>query len=231
MKRFYKEARAVADDGGFRIALDGRVARTPRKAPLRLPARALAEAIADEWRAQDDRVDPVTMPLTRLANSCIDAVATQREAVVQTVSAYGGSDLVCYRAEAPPDLVAAQRAHWQPLLAWAERRHGAALVATAGITHVAQPAAALAALTAAVAGFDDFALAALHDLTTITGSLVIGLAVADGEIDVDRAWAAAQVDEAYQAAKWGEDGEAAARRNGLKAELGQARRFLDLLRA
>lgn len=230
MKKFYKAARAVADHDGFQIALDGRTARTPRKAPLRLPTRGLADAIADEWQAQDDSIDPVTMPLTRLANSCIDTVTTQREAVVQTISAYGGSDLVCYRADAPPELVAAQHAHWQPLVTWVEGRHGAALTVTSGITHVEQPAAALASLTAAVAAFDDYGLAALHDLTTITGSLVIGLAVADGEIDVDRAWLAAQVDEDYQAAKWGEDAEAAARRDGLKTELDQAKRFLDLLR-
>ena len=231
MKRFYKVAQAVAADDGFQIVLDGRTARTPRKAALRLPTRALADAVADEWQAQSDSVDPLTMPLTRLANSCIDTVTPQREAVVQTISAYGGSDLVCYRADAPPDLVAAQRAQWQPLVDWVERRHGAVLAVTSGITHVEQPAAALASLTAVVGEFDDYGLAALHDLTTITGSLVIGLAVADGEIGVDRAWTAAQVDEDYQAAKWGEDAEAAARRNRLKAELDQAKLFLDLLRS
>ena len=230
MKKFYKAARAVADGDGFQIALDGRMARTPRKAPLRLPARALAEAIADEWQAQGGSVDPLTMPLTRLVNSCIDTVTTQREAVIQTISAYGGNDLVCYRADTPPELVAAQHAHWQPLVTWAERRHDAVLTVTSGITHVEQPAAALASLRAAVAAFDDYRLAALHDLTTITGSLVIGLAVADGEIEVDRAWVAAQVDEAHQAARWGEDKEAAARRDRLKAEFDQAKRFLDLLR-
>ena len=213
MKRFYKAAQAIADDDGFHIALDGRTARTPRKAALRLPTRALADAVADEWQAQVDSVDPLTMPLTRLANSCIDTVTPQREAVMQAISAYGDSDLVCYRADAPPDLVAAQQAQWQPLVDWVGRRHGAVLAVTSGITHVEQPTAALTALTAAVGDFDDYGLAALHDLTTITGSLVIGLAVADGEIDVDRAWMAAQVDEAYQAAKWGEDAEAAARRN------------------
>ncbi len=231
MKKFYKSARAVADADGFQITLDGRTARTPRKALLRLPTRGLADAIADEWQAQDDSIDPMKMPLTRLANSAIDTVATQRETVVQTVSTYGGSDLVCYRADTPSDLAAAQHAHWQPLVAWVERRHGAVLAVTAGITHVDQPAAALAALTAAVADFDDYALAALHDLTTITGSLVIGLAVADGEIDIGRAWEAAQVDEAYQAATWGEDAEAAARRDRLKGELDQAKLFLDLLRS
>lgn len=231
MKRFYKAVRAVADEDGFQIELDGRIARTPKKAKLRLPSRTLADAIALEWQAQDDRVDPVTMPLTRLANSAIDAVTTQRETVVETIAAYGGSDLVCYRADTPPDLVAAQHAHWQPLLAWIERRHGAVLTVTADITHVEQPPASLAALTAAVADFDDYGLAALHDLTTITGSLVIGLAVAGDEIDVDRAWAAAQVDEEYQAAKWGEDAEATIRRNRLKADFDHAKLFLDLLKA
>lgn len=229
MKRFYRTVQPVADGNGFCIELDGRAVRTPRKAVLRLPKQVLADAVAQEWRAQTDEIDPTTMPLTRLGNSSIDTVTPQRETVIGTVAAYGGSDLVCYRADAPADLVALQHAHWQPLVAWIERCYGVQLAVTSGITPVEQPEAALSTLAAAVAEFDDFGLAALHDLTTISGSLAIALALADDEIDVDRAWAAAQVDETYQAAKWGDDAEAAARRDRLKSELDQAKFFLDLL--
>lgn len=231
MKRFYKEATAVPAEGGFAIHLDGRLLRTPRKAELKLPTRPLAEAVAAEWAAQGERVIPATMPLAKLANTAIDWVAPERARVCELVAGYGGTDLVCYFAPEPEELAARQAGAWRPLIDWATRRYDARLRSTRAILPVPQDADAMAALRRAVEAYDDLGLMALHDLVTIAGSLVIGLALAEGEIDLDRGWAAAQVDELFQAEKWGEDPEAAARRARLKDEMGHALRFLALLRA
>ena len=231
MKRFYRRV-AVADEGaGFRVALDGRPIKTPAAAALVLPSRALAEAVAEEWRGQGDEVEVAAMPLMRLACTGIDRVAPRRKAVVTEIAGFAGTDLVCYRAEAPPALVERQRRAWQPLIDWAARHHGARLRVARGVMPRRQPPAALEALESAVAAHNDMALTALWSATTATGSLVIALALAAGRLDAEAAFAAAQIDEAFQAERWGEEPMAARRRAGLRAEIVAAERFLRLLTA
>lgn len=231
-KRFWKTAEvAPAEGGGFAVLLDGRPVRTPAKAPLVLPTRAAAEAVAAEWAAQEAVVDPRSMPVTRAANSAIDTVRPHHAAVIGTVAAYGASDLICYRAEAPEALVARQAAAWDPLLDWAEDVLGVRLVVTSGIVHAAQPPESLARLGATVASFDPFALAALHDLVALSGSLIIGLATAIGAAEPEMLWDLSRIDEDWQAEAWGVDAEAAEAAALKRAEFLQALRFLHLLRA
>lgn len=208
-KRFWKTA-AVADlDEGFTVRLDDRPVRTPAKRPLILPTRAMAEAIAAEWDSVDQLIDPRAMPATRAANAAIDKVAPQFDEVAALVAAYGGSDLLCYRASDPDDLARAQAGAWDPLLDWAERTYGARLSTTQGVTPVSQPAAAVARLAAAVHSCTPFQLAALHDLVALTGSLVLGLAASRDAFDAGDLWRLSRFDEDWQAAQWGEDAEAA----------------------
>ncbi len=237
MKRFYSEA-AVAPDqigsgvafGTFTVALDGRPIRTPAKRSLTLASQALAQAIAAEWQAQKDEVRPQTMPLTKLASTAIDRVRDRPGAVVDEIARYAETDLLCYRAEGPEELVARQHTTWQPLLDWAAERFQAHLQVTTGVVPMAQAPAAVAALRAAVAAHDAMVLAALQTATAATGSAVLGLAVAEGHIDGEAAWQASQIDETFQLEKWGEDGEAAERRAALRAEIVAAARFIDLYR-
>src|SRR5439155_24772909 len=215
--------------GGWGLALDTRPMRTPGKHELVVPSEALATAIAVEWDAQQDEIRPPTMPLTRLAATAIDHTAMQRERVLAETATYAATDLVCYRADQPPALAARQQEAWQPLLDWAMRRYDAALAVTTGIIPTRQPAAALKALAAAVASQDDFRLTALHTLTAACGSLVIALAVLEGRLDAVAAFAASQLDESFQIESWGEDPEAAARRQALADDIAAAARFLGLL--
>ncbi len=227
--RIYKRVAVAANDAGHGVMLDGRPARTPAKRPLVLPNTALAEAVAAEWEAQDREVRPETMPLTRLAAAAID-MAGRRAQVADEVGAYAATDLVCHRSDHPADLMARQREAGQPLLDWVAARYGARLAVTTGVMPSAQPDAALDALRAAVAEFDNVALAALHALTAALGSLVIALALAEGRIDADEAWRASQIDERFQAERWGEDAEAAGRRARLRDDVSAAARFLALAR-
>ena len=230
MKRFYEEAGiARSGSGGWSILLDGRPVRTPAREPLDLPTEALAEAIADEWRAQGDKIDPRSMPLTGLANAAIDRVGPDPEAFVRSLALYGESDLLCYRAEGPRPLVERQARAWDPLLTWGRRRFDVEFEVTEGITHRAQPRSTLERLYRAVAARDPFTLAALSPLVTISGSLIIALALAEGEIGLDSAWAAATVDEAWQSENWGEDALAAAALEARRREFEAAFRFLGLL--
>ncbi len=229
IKRFYTEVAVAGQAGGLVVTLDGRPIKTPAKAVLAVPARALAEAVAGEWRAQGDEVRPREMPMTRLASTAIDRVARHRAEIVDAVTAYGANDLVCYRAEQPTVLVARQQAGWQPLLDWLARRHGVRLAVTAGIVPVGQSEAALARLRRLVADFDDFPLAALQSATAATGSLVIALALLDGVVDTGAAFEASQVDETFQTEQWGEDAEAAEARAALARDLADAARFMTLL--
>lgn len=208
-KRFWKEATAVEVPGGFSVVLDGRPVKTPGKLPLTLPTRAMAQAVAQEWDAQQGQIRPATMPLTRYANSAVEKVSAQFDAVVEVVAAYGGSDLLCYRATEPSALVARQAQGWDPLLAWAGDTLAAPLRVTSGLMHVAQPPESLAALTAAVRAHTPFQLSALYDLVAITGSLVLGLAVARGRLDADAAFDLSRIDEHFQAEIWGRDEDAA----------------------
>jgi len=230
-KRFWQQAAVTEIEGGFGVALDGRVVKTPAKATLRVPGRALALAIAAEWDAQQGQIDPHRMPFTRGANAAIDKVLPQHAEVVALLAEYGGSDLLCYRAPGPPGLRALQDAGWQPLLDWAEAVLGARLAVTEGVQPVAQDAAALARLAAAVAACDAFELAALYDLVAITGSLVLGLAVAHERLDAEAAWNLSRIDEDWQVSQWGEDDQAAADAAIKRAALIQAQHFWQLARS
>ncbi len=207
-KRFWTEVVVVPTAGGYAVELDGRGVRTPAKAPLALPTRALAEAVAAEWRAQSGKVDPQTMPATRTANSAIDKVRPQQAEVVAALAAYGAHDLLCYRAATPPELVARQAAGWDPLLGWAARSLQAPLAVTTGVLPVPQDPEVLARLTVRVAEFGPFALAAFHDLVMLSGSLILGLAVTGNEIAPEEAWALSRIDEDWQQELWGADDEA-----------------------
>lgn len=227
-RRFYASAAVAPSGDGYAVRLDGRPVRTPKKHLLALPTAPLAEAIAAEWNAQGERVDPDTMPLTKLANTALDGVVPHRAAVAADIVAYAGSDLLCYRAAAPEPLARRQRAAWDPVLAWAEADLGAHFALGAGVMPVAQSQAALARVAAAVDRFGPLQLAALHVMTTLTGSALLALAHALGRLTLEQAWAAAHVDEEWQVSQWGEDAEAAARRRHRLAEMRAASAFLRL---
>lgn len=229
MKRFYREATVRPGPDGGEVLLDERPVKTPARRTLTLPTPALAEAVAAEWNAQGEEVRPHTMALTGLANAAIDRVAPDREAFAASLAQYGDSDLLCYRADGPESLVARQCASWDPILAWGRRRYDVDFEIVAGIIHRPQPLATLGRLTHAVVTQDAFQLAALSPLVTISGSLLIALAVAEEAIDLETAWAAATLDEAWQAEQWGADEEATARIEARRAEFEAAERFLRLL--
>ncbi|HEX8639955.1 MAG TPA: ATP12 family protein [Allosphingosinicella sp.] len=225
MKRFYREV--TAEDGEIR--LDGRPVRTPAGHPLRLPGDRLAQAVAEEWRAQGERVDPRSMPITGLANAAIDRVAPDKEAFATGLARYGDSDLLCYRAEGPAGLVERQAGLWDPLLAWARRRYDIDFEIVRGVIPRAQNAVTLDRLARAVHARSPFELAGLSPLVTLSGSLVVGLAVAEGAAGVDQAWSAAALDEQWQAEQWGEDADAAKALEARRGDFAAAARFLLLL--
>lgn len=229
-KRFWKETIVTEAGEGFTLHLDGRPVRTPLKAPLVVPTRAMAELLAEEWEAQQGKINPETMPATRSANSAIDKLSLQQTEVAEMLAAYGGTDLLCYRAERPLALVQRQAAAWDPVLDWAARTWKAPLVVTAGVLPVDQPAASLAALKARVMRLDTFELAAFHDLVAISGSLLLALALIEGEIDVAAAWEASRVDETWQNEQWGEDEDAARIEAGKRRAFEHAYRFYGLCR-
>ncbi len=229
MKRFWKDVALVPAPGGHDLHLDGRPVRTPGRAPLTLPTPALAEAVAEEWRAVGDTIDPRAMPLTGLANAAIDRIAPDPQAFAAGLAKYGESDLFCYRAEHPLELQLRQAASWDPLLAWAKTRHGAALRATTGIMHCAQSPEAVERLAGAVAARSPFELAGLSPLVTITGSLVAALALLERAADPDDVWSAVNLDEDWQVEHWGEDELARKTRDARRAEYDAAVRFLSLL--
>lgn len=198
---------------------------------MTLPGRAVADAAAAEWDAQGDQVDARSMPITGFAATVIDRVTPQRDFVTAEIANYGGSDLVCYLADEPAELTARQEAAWAPMRAWAEEVFGATLVPTAGVMPIVQPADSLAALRRAVEDVDDWEMAALHTLTTVTGSLVLGLAVLRGRLDADAAYTASEVDEAFQIEFWGMDREAEQRRRLRRVDVAQAAKFVELLRS
>ena len=231
MKRFYQQAEIVRQGQRYGIALDGKAIKTPAKRDLAVPTAALAAAIAAEWNAQEDEVRPAQMSLAQIANTAIDRVTPQRALIVQQIADYAGTDLVCYRAVRPPELAARQQEVWQPLVDWAVLRYDAPLEITAGVIPVAQSPASLHALAAAVAEHDDFELAALHLLTSACGSLVVALALVEGKLSAEEAFAASQLDESFQIEAWGEDGEQAQRREALAGDIAAAALFLSLLQA
>lgn len=227
MKRFWKDV-AVTPEGG--IALDGRPVRTPGRLPLVVPFPTLAEAIADEWRAVGETIDPRAMPLTGLANAAIERIAPDAPTFAGGIAVYGGSDLLCYRAE-PGPLAERQVAAWDPVLDWARERYRVEFVIADGVMPVEQPPRTLARLREVVVALSSWQLAPLSPVVGLTGSLLLGLGVVERAIDADTAWRAAHVDEDWQVEQWGEDALAAETRAMRAAECGAAIRFLDLIRA
>jgi chaperone required for assembly of F1-ATPase len=230
MRRVYKLVETRPVETGWGVFLDGRPLRTPAKRELAVPHERLAAAIAEEWDAQDIDIRPDRMPLTRLAATALDHTATARDRIVAEIANYASTDLVCYRAEGPPKLVARQHATWQPLIDWAAGRYDAGLAVTAGILPQPQSPASLKAFVAAVAALDDFRLTALQAATGACGSLVIALALLESRLDAEAAFTASQLDETFQIEAWGEDAEATQRRARLAEDIRATARFLELLR-
>lgn len=211
-RRFYERASVEPHERGFAVLLDGRVVKTPAKKPLVVPRRDIAEALAAEWEAQREEINPATMPLTRLVNSAIDHVAGEAAAVRADLVKHAASDMLFYRAEGPRSLIDAENRLWRPVLAASERALGVRFLLAEGIVHVEQNPAALAAVAQAMEDYDALALAALHSMTTLTGSALIALAVARGDLTAEEAWVAAHADEDWQMAQWGRDHTALAER-------------------
>lgn len=231
MKRWYKAAGIVPAEGGYGIRLDGKPLNTPARTPIVLPTRALADAIAAEWEAQGEAIALAGMRLTKMAATALDQIRPDPTHAIAQIAEYATTDLLCHRADGPEDLRRRQDAAWQPVLDWAVRRYDAPLKVVTGVMPGRQAKAALWAIRVAVAEYDAMHLAGLLVATTGMGSVLLALALAERRIDIDQAWAATDLDEAYQREKWGEDPMAARRRTEIEADLRAAARFLDLLRA
>lgn len=229
MKRFYKTASASPVEGGHAILLDERPVKTPERAPLHVPAHPLAATIVAEWEAQTETINPATMPVTGLANATIDRVLPALGDFRGQIAAYGGSDLLCYRAEAPEALIALQAEQWEPLLDWARQRHGASFVVTSGIMPADQPPLTLATLRSAVEALDPWLLAGAMKLVSIGGSLVGVLALLDDAIDAEGLWSAVSLDERFQLDQWGKDEEAEERLEAARAEFMDAADYCALV--
>ncbi|UWQ33215.1 ATPase [Leisingera sp. M527] len=226
-KRFWKDVSVVQTENGFAVELDGRRVKTPAKAPLAVPTRAMGDAIAAEWDAQTESVDPGTMPCTRSANAAIDKVTHQHSEVAAMLAEYGDSDLLCYRADAPVELTLRQAQEWDPALDWAAGALGVQLQPRTGILHQPQETAALAALAEKVHAMTPFQLAAFHDLVGISGSLILGFAAAQGWRSADEIWQLSRLDERWQAEQWGVDEDAQAAAEVKRQEFLHAKRFYD----
>jgi chaperone required for assembly of F1-ATPase len=226
-RRFYEAASVAAGEGGFAVRLDGKPVRTPARRALSCPSRALAAALAAEWQAQGELIDPARMPLTRLANAIIDAVVAAPAIVAADIAKYLGSDLVFYRADRPEGLVQRQACHWDPIIAWAREALGARFVLAQGVVPVGQPDHALAAAAAAIPT-DPWRLGAVHAITTLTGSALIALAAAHERLSAEQAWAAAHVDEDWNMEQWGRDALALERCSFRLAEMRAAATVLEL---
>jgi chaperone required for assembly of F1-ATPase len=227
--RFYKTVAVAGEDRRFCLLLDGKTARTPAKNELALPTRALADAIAAEWEAQGARIEPATMPLTRLANSIIDGVIGREAEVRGDIAKYAESDAVCYRADNPHELVVRQVKAWNPVLEWAQGALEADFQVAEGVIPVRQSEAALAAVRRALEAYDAYRLAALHVMTSLMGSVVLALAHARGRLSAEEAWTAAHIDEDWQISQWGHDAEAATRRAQRWRDMQAASRLIRLL--
>ncbi|MBF0250563.1 MAG: ATPase [Alphaproteobacteria bacterium] len=234
MKRFYSTAQIAETDGGFAVKLDGRPVKTPAGKPLTLPTAALAQGVADEWNAQGetvgDEIDPATMPLMRLCGTAIDRIADLRGGLLEGLQRYVDTDLLCYRAGHPQDLVEKQDRVWQPLLDWAAEALGLRMRVVEGVLPIEQDAAAHDAVRAALHDLDDWRLTALGDLVGISGSIVIGLAILRDRLDAEGAFEACMLDELHQAERWGDDHEAVERRKHIRADIASTARFFELLK-
>lgn len=230
MKRFYRTASSAPAEGGHGVLLDGRPIRTPARRPLVVPSAALAAAVADEWQAQGEKIDPGTMPTMRLVATALDRVVDERAAVEADLMAFGASDLVCYRAVSPVELALRQATLWDPLVEWAALALDAPLATTTGLMTVEQAPSSLEALGRHLSRLPPLELVAVHAVTVATGSLVLALALHASELDAERTFEAGLVDELYNLEVWGEDPEGRARIEGLRAEIASAWRLLALLR-
>lgn len=227
-RRFWKEASVAEGAAGFEVRLDGRPVRTPLKTLLALPTRAMAEAVAAEWQAQEGVIDPGAMPMTRSANAALDKVTPQQAEVATMLAGYAETDLLCHRAGHPDGLIDLQNKGWNPVLDWAAGRYGAPLAVVQGVLPADHPATSLAAYHAVVSGFRPFSMTAFHDLVTLSGSLILALWVADGRGAADAAWALSRIDEDWQISQWGADEEATEAAEIKHAAFVHAARFLDL---
>ncbi|UTW54293.1 ATP12 family chaperone protein [Kordiimonas sp. SCSIO 12610] len=233
MKRFYKTVsiEALEEEAGYAISLDGRQIKTPAKAIMAAPTRNLAEVVAEEWEGQGDKIDPKTMPMNQLLNTAIDSVTSERANIIDEMVRYGGSDMLCYRADHPEDLVKRQAVAWDPYIDWLANSLNAPMEVTSGILHVAQPEKSLGALRERIEGYDIYALTVLHALTTGLGSLGLGLAYIKGFKAFEDIWQASRVDETYQIEQWGEDSDEAKVTAALLQDLKNAVMFLELARS
>lgn len=229
-KRFWTEAQVVEAQDGFAVELDGRPVRSPLRTHVVMPTFALAQGVADEWQAQEGTIDPLSMPLTRAVNAALDKVIPQHAEVAGHLAEYGSSDLLCYRAAGPGELVERQLAGWDPLLDWLDQTYGARLAVTQGVIPVAQPANASQVLQTHVADMSAWDLTALSELVTLSGSLVLALAVMDGHLPAPAAWDLSRIDESWQIEQWGADEEAAELAASKRASFLQAVTYLALVR-
>lgn len=227
-KRFWKAADVVPAGAGFAVELDGRGIKTPAKTPLILPTQAMAQAVAVEWDAQEEQINPETMPVTKTANAALDKVTLQHGEVAELLAAYGDSDLLCYRADSPVELVTRQAEIWDPLLDWGGTALGVRLAPRVGIIHQPQDASGLASLSARVHALDAFELAAFHDLVSLSGSLILGFAAALDARPAQELWGISRLDEIYQAEQWGKDDEAEALAALKMDSFLHAKRMFDL---
>jgi chaperone required for assembly of F1-ATPase len=227
--RFYEAVTAATVEGGFTVLLDGQALKTPAKNLFRLPTEALAQAVVEEWLAQDENVDWAQMPLTRLAFSAIDRIPQFRDLTIEEIIKYSQTDLVCYPVELPVELARRQTAAWRPLLIWLRGRFGVELAVASNVARVDQPVELETVLRTHIARLDDMRLAVLYSATTTCGSIVLGLALLEGHLGAAEAFAASQIDETYQIERWGRDAEFDARRAALQADIEAGTRFLELL--
>lgn len=228
-KRFYTQVDTKAVATGFAVLLDGKAIKTPAGQVQTAPTKALAEAIAQEWREQAEEIDIHSLVLTKALNTSLDRVSSHREDIIEELANYAGCDLLCYRAEAPAELVRRQSLHWDRWLDWAAKKFGISLTVVSGLNHAQQPSKTLATIKSAIAAHNTFELTALHSGVTITGSAVLGLAFTVGAISADEAFEISQIDETFQAERWGRDAEAEVARSRRLEDLRTARRYLDLL--
>lgn len=229
MKRFYKTTGVAAGEDGFRVLLDGRAVKTPARKDLVLPVEGLAEAVAEEWDAQEDEIAPDAMPITRLATTAVDRMPELRDAAIQEVSDYAGTDLVCYRAADPDDLVKRQHQAWQPALDWMEKRYGLAFEVTVSLLPQQQPEATLRGVRSIVDAIEDWPLVGVHGATTRLGSVVLALALWHSEIDADGAVDASLLDALFEIERWGEERDATRRHAALRQEIRAVARYLQHL--
>lgn len=227
-KRFYAKSDVVKTDGGHAVTLDGKPIRTPSGRIITVPAREIAEAMAAEWQAQQETIDPLTMPMTRFANSVVDAVVDRVALVRDDITKFLQSDLLFYRAGHPEPLVAREAKHWDPVLFWAADTLGAHFILAEGVVHVRQPRSAVEAARAVLPD-DPWSVAAMHVVTTLTGSALLALALKHEVLDPDQVWAAAHVDEDWNAEQWGVDEEAVRRRAARRVDFAAAARIIDVM--